>query len=131
MPGDLIKGNRISRLQELRLRLTDRHQPAATLLAHRPAGHPHDKADHQRKRQQRQQQTAEQTRLSGRLGLDHDALLLQLSDEACALRDVGRDATACRALGDDLLPLDGDRANLALVDRRDERGVGKLLELGC
>jgi hypothetical protein len=61
--------------------------------------------DHQRKGQQRQQQADEEVLLWRGLGFDDDTLLLKLSDEAGALRDVSRDAATCRALGNDLLPL--------------------------
>ena len=93
--GHVVEGDAAMRLgQKLRLGLADGHQTAAALLAHRLAGQPDDDADHQRERQERQQQAAEQARLRRRLGFDHDTLLLQLSDEASALRNVGRDSAA-------------------------------------
>jgi hypothetical protein len=129
---NLIEGDRSSGLQQLGLGLADGHQTTcSTLLAHAPAHHPDHDADHQRERQQRQQQATKQTRLWRRLGLDHDTLLLQLGNKAGALRDIGRDSAARRTFGNDLLPLDGHRADLALVDCRDEGRVGKLLRLGC
>ena len=93
--GDVVEGDAAMRLrQKLRLGLADGHQTATALLAHGPAGQPDDNADHQRERQERQQQTTKQARLRRRLGFDHDALLLQLGDEASTLRNVGRDDAA-------------------------------------